>query len=74
MPVLKYDMHVGESIEIGEDVCVRIDDKSGRGVRLAVGVAAHVTPIRHRPSGIMPQRFTTGVTGARRVVPITAFG
>lgn len=72
MSLVRQDVKVGQAVEIGPDVVVRVDRKSGQWVRLAIFAMQHVTPIRLIVTGLIPQRFTTGITGELRPVPEAA--
>ena len=54
------DVLVGESIEIGDVACIRVDQKSGPRVRLAI--ATKLSPIRINPTGHIPEHYTLGMT------------
>lgn len=68
MSLVRQDVRVGQAVEIGPDVVVRVDRKSGQWVRLAIFAMQHVAPIRLIVTGIIPQRFTTGLTGELRPI------
>ena len=57
-------LRVGEAVQIGEAAVVKVTEKSGQRVKLVIATA--LAPIRLIASGIIPQRFSTGVTGELR--------
>jgi len=62
--MLALTVKTGEAIAIGDVAYVKVLDKSGQRVRLVV--ASHARPIRIIATGIIPSRFTTGLTGEIR--------
>jgi len=64
--MLSLTIKTGEAIAIGDVAYVKVLDKSGQRVRLVV--ASPIRPIHIIASGIIPQRFTTGLTGEREPV------
>jgi hypothetical protein len=59
-------LHVGEAIEIGDVASVRVEAKSGCMVKLAFFTDL---PLRLLVDGLIPPRYTHGITGIpRRVV------
>ncbi|MRX32814.1 hypothetical protein [Aminobacter sp. MDW-2] len=60
-------IRVGEAVEIGDVACIRVDEKSGRNVRLSFFTDL---PIRHMADGLIPARYTHGITGEARRVPV----
>lgn len=62
--MLSLTVRVGQAVQIGEVAVVKVCEKSGRCVRLAF--ATEVAPIRLLADGIIPPRFTTGITGQPR--------
>lgn len=61
--MLTLTVKVGQAVQIGDAVCVGVDAKSGQSVKLTI--ATHIGPVMLIPSGIIPERFTMGVTGRR---------
>jgi hypothetical protein len=72
--MLSMTLNTGDGLQIGEGpdagAFIRIADKSGRRVKLAI--ATDLTVKRLAP-GISPAQFTTGVTG-RQVRILAATG
>lgn len=66
MSIFRTSLRVGEAVQIGPDVVVRVEQKTGQFVSLAIAAMLHIAPIEIIPSGIIPARFTTGVTGQRK--------
>jgi hypothetical protein len=67
--MLNLSVKIGQAVHIGSDdpahgVVLRVEDKSGRMVRLAISTA--MSPIRMIADGLFPPRYTTGITGERR--------
>lgn len=60
-------VRVGQAVQIGDAAVVRVDHKSGQMVRLVIATALH--PIRVIATGIIPARFTMGITGEPRRLP-----
>ncbi len=59
----------GESIQIGEIGAIRLNRaKTGRLMNMTFFMP-NVFPIRIIPDGLIPARFTTGITGEPRRVP-----
>ena len=58
-------LRIGEAVEIGDVAAVRVEQKSGRMVRLAIFTAL---PIRFLADGLIPARYTHGITGEPRRV------
>lgn len=69
--MLTLSVRVGQAVQVGDDpengVVVKVEEKSGRMVRLAFATA--MKPIRLIATGIIPPRFTYGITGEPRRVP-----
>jgi len=59
-------LHVGEAIEIGDVASVRVEAKSGCMVKLAFFTEL---PLRLLVDGLIPPRYTHGITGVPRRVP-----
>lgn len=78
--MLTLNVNVGEVVQVGdtpsEGVVIKVKARSGRSVRLAF--ATHL-PISVLTDGIIPARFTNGITGIRRrilddMAPVRAYG
>ncbi|QND60375.1 hypothetical protein [Mesorhizobium huakuii] len=64
--MLTLTVNVGQAVQIGEHGVVKVEDKTGRRVRLVF--AGDFRPITLIADGIIPARFTLGITGvARRI-------
>lgn len=63
--MLVMTVPVGAAVQIGEVAVVRVEHKNGQYVRLAL--ATHLA-VEYIASGIIPRRFTTGISGERRRV------
>lgn len=64
--MLSLSVRIGQAVQIGEAAVVKVEDKSGRMVRLII--ATSISPINLLADGIIPARFTTGITGDKRRV------
>ena len=66
--MLTLSVNVGDTVQIGPDpergAVIKVLEKSGRKVRLVFYTS--LTPIRHLGHGIIPERFTMGITGEPR--------
>lgn len=62
--MLTLSVRVGQAVQIGEHGVVKVEDKTGRRVRLVF--AGDFSPIRLIADGIIPARFTLGITGEPR--------
>lgn len=62
--MLTLSVCVGQAVQIGEHGVVKVADKTGRRVRLIF--AGDFSPIRLIADGIIPHRFTLGITGEPR--------
>lgn len=58
-------VRTGQAVQIGEAAVIRIEQKSGRMVDLVIATAL---PILVLADGIIPARFTMGITGEPRRV------
>lgn len=58
--MLALTVRVGQAVQIGEEAVVRVEDKSGRRVKLVI--ATRHTPINIIDTGIIPARFCCGLT------------
>lgn len=69
--MLALTVQVGQAVQIGngpDNGCiVKVKEKSGRRVQLVF--ITSLTPILLLADGLIPARFTTGVTGEPRRVP-----
>ncbi len=69
--MLALTVQVGQAVQIGDDpergCVVKVKEKSGRRVQLVF--MTQLAPIRLLADGLIPVRFTTGVTGEPRRVP-----
>ncbi|WP_420354834.1 hypothetical protein [Bartonella choladocola] len=59
--MLALTVRVGQAVQIGEEAVVRVEDKSGRRVKLVI--ATRHTPINIIDTGIIPARFVVGLKG-----------
>lgn len=68
--MLTLSVKFGQAVQIGEAAVVKIDDKNGRYVRLRIWTA--LSPIKLLADGIIPKRFTVGLSGeiGRTNIPI----
>lgn len=70
MSVLNMTVKVGHMLQIGDGpdngAIIKVEDRSGRAVRLTV--ASALSPIRLLGPGLIPERWTCGITGERRRV------
>lgn len=57
---------IGHVVEIGDTVAIKLLEKSGQRVRMAI--ATQLAPIRINATGIIPARYSTGITGEPRYV------
>lgn len=64
--MLFLNVRIGQAVKIGDEACVRVDQKEGRAVRLACFTAR---PLDLLTDGIIPQQFTLGVTGVAKRPP-----
>lgn len=64
--MLSLTVRIGQAVQLGEVAVVKVEEKSGRNVRLVFATA--IAPIRLIADGIIPKRFTMGITGERKVV------
>lgn len=62
--MLVMTVKVGEALQLGEVAVIKVLEKQGQRVKLAI--ASQVSPIALIPDGIIPTRFTFGVTGEQR--------
>jgi hypothetical protein len=64
MLVLTVD--VGHAITLGKQAYIRVEEKAGSKVRLAI--SSSLSPIDIIPHGIMPQQFNFGINGRPKVI------
>lgn len=62
--MLSLSVRIGQAVQIGEAAVVKVEDKQGRAVKLVF--ATEISPIRILDDGIIPTRFTRGITGRPR--------
>lgn len=62
--MLSWNVPIGQAVEIGGVVAIRVDEKMGRRVRLTIATA--LSPIRLIESGIIPDHYTIGISGEVR--------
>jgi hypothetical protein len=63
--MLSLTVRVGQAVQIGDVAVVKVEEKSGRNVRLIFATA--IQGIHILADGIIPKRFTTGITGERKL-------
>jgi hypothetical protein len=63
--MLTLSVKVGEAVKIGDTAFIEVKSKTGRVVRLRIHTEE---PVDLLAAGIVPKRFTTGITGQRRRV------
>lgn len=68
--MLTLSVRIGQAVQIGDAAVVKVQDKSGRMVKLTFATA--IAPIRILADGIIPPRFTTGISGEVRRVETSA--
>ncbi len=56
------DVRVGQAVQLGDQAVVKVAEKSGQRVKLVI--ATHLA-IELIVTGIIPTRFSTGLTGER---------
>lgn len=61
--MLTLDVRTGQAVQIGDAACIKIGYKSGARVKIAFATELKVTLI---PDGLIPARFTYGVSGEKR--------
>ena len=61
--MLSLSVKVGQAVKIGDTAVIQVREKQGRVVRLAIDTEEPVDLIA---DGVIPKRFTTGITGERR--------
>ena len=66
--MLTWTLRIGESIKIGDAVLVRVQEKSGRKVKL--NIATSLSPITHIGMGIDIAPIVQGITGEPRPMRI----
>jgi len=63
--MLSKTMRVGDAIEIGDVVAIRMEYKTGSCTKFSIFTEL---PIRDLINGIIPPRYTHGITAPRRVL------
>lgn len=63
--MLALSVRIGQAVSIGETAAIKVKDKSGRMVKLVFFTNERVELI---PDGLIPARFTHGITGEPRRV------
>ena len=67
--MLTLDVKIGQAVQIGDVCVVKVRDKRGSRVKLVFFTA--IAPIRLLADGLIPARFTTGISGEyRRAEPL----
>lgn len=64
--MLALTVRCGQAVQIGEAAVVKVEHKSGRQVKLVFHTA--LAPIRLLADGLIPARFTFGLSGEPRRV------
>ena len=69
--MLKLSMRIGQAITLGDPdtgdwAALRLEEKSGHYAKVAI--SSSLSPIKLIPDGVIPRRFTEGITGQREVV------
>ena len=62
-----YDIRIGQAVQIGDVAVVKLKDKAGARIKLAI---ATQLPLLLLADGLIPARFTTGISGDERRVPV----
>lgn len=65
--MLSLTVRTGQVVQIGDIGCIKVAEKSGRQVKLIF--AMNVKPILILADGLIPARFTLGITGEPRRAP-----
>lgn len=60
MGMISLSVKVGQAVAIGDAACVKVDWKSGQQVKLSIATQLAVKVL---PDGLIPARFTTGISG-----------
>lgn len=68
--MLKLSVRIGQAITLGdpdrgEFASLRLEEKNGHYAKVAISTS--LSPINLIPDGVIPRRFTEGVTGRREV-------
>lgn len=61
MGVLSITVRVGQAVQIGEVAVIKVQEKSGRQVKLGIAALDSISPIKLLPTGIIPARFAVGL-------------
>jgi len=64
--MLSLTVRVGQAVQLGDVAVIKVEEKSGRNVRLVFATA--IQGITVLADGIIPKRFTLGISGERKVV------
>jgi len=65
--MLTLTVREGQAVQIGELGAIKLNKKYGRAANMTFFF--DVSPIRILADGLVPARFTTGITGEPRRVP-----
>lgn len=57
--MLSLSVRIGQAVQIGEEAVVRVEEKSGKMVKLVI--ATQHTPISILSDGLIPKRFCGGL-------------
>lgn len=66
--MLTLTVREGQAVQLGDVGAIRINKKYGRAVNMTFFME-NVAPIRIIADGIIPPRFTTGITGVPHRIP-----
>jgi len=64
--MLSLTVKIGEAIAIGNSAVIKVVDKSGQRVRLVVATR-RTNPVKILNPGIIPPKFTFGITAKQMV-------
>ncbi|GLQ09239.1 hypothetical protein GCM10007913_11710 [Devosia yakushimensis] len=70
MGLLALTVKVGQAVDIAGVAVVRVTEKNGR--RVGLQFATSLSPITLIPTGIIPPRYVTGITGDQQARPMLA--
>ena len=65
--MLMLDVKIGQAVTIGKETLVKVADKRGRKVRLAI--ATSLSPIKLLPPGLDLTTYVEGIDGVRQPAP-----
>ncbi len=68
--MISLSVKCGQAVAIGDAACVRVDWKSGQQVKLSIATQLAVKVLA---DGLIPARFTTGISGLPEKVERTFF-